>query len=373
MGFGVVAAVAVLYLPLAVNYTWPLFFPAPRLQDSVNTLVNGHAYAVGPGSVEAVRHVDYSHHRMVMLIHTTLGALALSLAMFQFSARLRNRHPAVHRWTGRTYLVLMSISMLTALVFLAATTPVTHFIGGAFDLQLWTLALGTLASAWYALVAIRRGDVISHRAWMGYSIALMMTAPLLRVLWIGVQPLVPQPELLDNLGAAAVLLGVAAPFGAAVAFLLTHQRSSTTAAVRPGAPTVYAGLLAVAIAGSIGYGALFSRLPAEVPPVFVWFHLLPLWLAIGVTLVGVGKSRVRNTPVLEQRWRWMLAGVAAAPIAACITALVAAPVYGTINGFIAGGMVGAPGPITIAFAVAVWSAKPASQSMKSPSLQPVSA
>ncbi|MBH9879409.1 DUF2306 domain-containing protein, partial [Clostridioides difficile] len=93
--------------------------------------------------------------------------------------------PAVHRWVGRAYLAFMSVSMLTAIIFLVAAPYVGHFIGRAFDLQLWALALGTLGSAWYALYAIRNRDMTTHRAWMTYSIALMMTAPLLRVLWIG--------------------------------------------------------------------------------------------------------------------------------------------------------------------------------------------
>jgi hypothetical protein len=80
--FVVIAAVAVLYLPMALTYTWPLFFPAPHLQDGLNTVVNGSDYAVGHGSVQDVRHVDYTHHRVVMLVHTTLGGLALTLAMF---------------------------------------------------------------------------------------------------------------------------------------------------------------------------------------------------------------------------------------------------------------------------------------------------
>jgi len=265
---------------------------------------------------------------------------------------LRTRRPAAHRWIGRAYLALMSISMLTAMVFLIVSMPVNHFGGRAFDLQLWALALGTLASAWYALIAIRSRDLIAHRAWMGYSIALMMTAPLLRVVWIGVQPLIPQAELLDNLGAGAVLLGVAAPFGAAVAFMLT-QRGRPTAGARPVPPSAYGGLLALLAVGSAGYGVLFARLPADIPSVFVWFHLLPAWLASAITLLGARAARATGDPTRERRWTWLFAGVAAAPTAASITALIASPGYGAVNAFTAGGMVGATLPITLSFAIVV--------------------
>jgi uncharacterized membrane protein len=348
--------VAVLYLPLAINYTWPLFSAGvPRLQDGVNTFVNGRAYAVGDGSVEAVRGADYAQHKIVMLIHTTLGALALGLAMFQFSARLRTRRPTMHRWIGRTYLALMTASMLTAITFLLVTTPVKHFIGRAFDLQLWALALGTLGGGWYALYAIRSRDVVTHRAWMGYGIALMMTAPLLRVLWIGIQPVIPQHELLTNLGASAMVLGVAAPFGAAVAFMLTHRgRGSRTA--RPASPRTYAAIVVAAALASIVYAALSADLPDSVPHSLAAYHLVPAWLAMAIALAGVRNARANGDVVREQRWRWLLCGVSAAPAAASTTALLAAPVYTATDAFVAGGMVGAPVAITVAFALVVHAA-----------------
>ncbi|BAX95838.1 hypothetical protein MSTE_00497 [Mycobacteroides stephanolepidis] len=348
------AAVAILYIPLAVNYTWPLFFPgAPRLQDGLNTLINGHAYAVGEGSVEAVRHVDYAQHRTVMAVHTTLGAIALGLAMFQFSTGLRSRYPAAHRWMGRAYLALMSVSMLTAIIFLVAAPYVGHFIGRAFDLQLWALALGTLGSSWFALYAIRNRDVITHRAWMGYGIALMMTAPLLRVLWIGLQPIVPQHDLLTNLGASAIVLGVAAPFGAAAAFVLT-QPVRARVCVPSSASSTYAWIVGVAVLGSAGYAALASRLPDSIPRSLAAYHVVPVWIAIVITLTGVWHARVRDDGAREQRWRWLLCGVASAPVAACLTVLVSAPVYTAPDAVIAGGMVGAPGPIAVAFALIVY-------------------
>ena len=247
--------VVAFYTPLAVNYTWPLFFPGTtRLQDGVNTLLNGREYAVGHGSVESVRHMAYQQYRVVLLIHTVLGSTALALAMFQFSTRLRLRYPSVHRWTGRTYLTLMSISMLTALTFLFLTPPANHFIGPAFETQLRGLAVTTLGSAWYAVYAIRRHDVISHRAWMTYSVAFMMTSPLLRVLWISLQPLIPQHDLLTNLGAASLILGVVAPGTAAMLFVVGFYWARAIGANgwRTGLILMLSGILLVGIAVVLG-------------------------------------------------------------------------------------------------------------------------
>lgn len=351
--FIVVAAITALYLPLALNYTWSLFdTEASRWQDGVNTVINGRAYALNDGSVQSVRQAAYAEHRVVLLVHTTLGALALTLAMFQFSARLRERRPAVHRRIGRAYLTLMTISMVTALIFLYATPPAEHFIGPAFETQLRALAVGTLASAWYAVYAIHNRDVISHRAWMTYSIAFMLTAPLLRFIWIGIQPLVPQHDLLTNIGVGSLILGVVAPGGAAVAFMLTQRPApgqiSTSVSVWR-----YGAALALAVLGSLSYTRLALQLPAPIPHSLVAFHLVPAWIAIGIAVIGVARARTRRTPARERQWRWLLWGFAAAPASAALFSLIVPPAFTAADAIIAGGMDGAGIPITICFAIVV--------------------
>lgn len=345
--------VAALYLPLAVNYTWPLFGSgAPRWQDDVNTTINGAGYALGDGSVDAVRHAAYAQYRVVLVVHTTLGALALILAMFQFSARIRQRRPAVHRWTGRAYLTLMTISMLTALIFLYLTPPAEHFIGPAFETQLRGLAVGTLASAWYAVYAIRKRDMVTHRAWMTYSIAFMLTAPLLRFIWIGIQPLIPQHDLLTNIGVGSLILGVVAPGGAAVAFMAAQQPRpdevpTTTPAWNYGAAV---GLAAV---GSLAYAGLTSRLPEPIPHSLVAFHLVPVWISVALAAASVIRARSRGNTARERQWRWLLWGFAAAPLSASLYSLIVPPDFTAADAIIAGGMDGAAIPITVCFAVIV--------------------
>ena len=342
------------YAPLAINYTWPLFSPGtPRLQDQLNTLINGRTYALGEGSVEAVRHDDYIRHRVMLLIHTTLGAIALILAMFQFSARLRVMRPAIHRWTGRGYLALTTISMLTALTYLIVTPAAKHFIGPAFETQLRGLAVFTLGSAWYGFYAIRRNrDMVSHRAWMTYSVAFMMTSPLLRVLWISLQPVIPQHDLLTNTGAAALILGVAAPGAAALVFMLT-QRDTPAPDARTVPVWVYLAIMALAAVGTVTYTAQCLRLPAPIPHTLAAFHLVPVAVTIAITLVGVRNARVRGDGGREKQWRLLLLGFAAAPVATTLYALIIPPTFTVADGVLAGGMDGAVITITIAMAVVV--------------------
>ncbi|WP_168176070.1 DUF2306 domain-containing protein [Mycobacterium sp. ST-F2] len=354
--FLLTVAIAVGYVPLALNYTWPLFAPQmSHWQDAVNTLINGRSYAVGAGSVESVRHGAYTEHRVVLMVHTTLAALALTLGLFQFSPRLRTRRPAVHRWTGRVYLTLMSVSMLTALVFLYITPPAQHFIGPAFETQLRALAIGTLGSAWYAVYAIRRRDLVTHRAWMTYGIALMMTAPLLRVIWIGIQPLIPQHDLLTNIGVGSIVLGVVAPGSAVFAFMLT-QRAQPDSQVSSSPAWKYGAAVGLAIVGSVAYAALVVRLPAPIPHSLALFHLVPAWITLALAARGVFRARAAGDTVRERQWRWLLWGFAAAPTAASLYAQIVPPVFTTADAVLAGGMDGPVIPITVAFALVVHAA-----------------
>lgn len=354
--FIVTAIVTALYLPLALNYTWPLFDSGvSRWQDVVNTFLNGREYAVDEGSVQSVREAAYAEHRVVLLVHTTLGALALALALFQFSARLRTRRPAAHRWIGRAYLALMSVSMLTALIFLYATPPAEHFIGPAFETQLRALAIATFASAWYAVYAIRNRDVVTHRAWMTYSIAFMLTAPLLRFIWIGIQPLIPQHDLLTNIGVASLILGVVAPGAAAAAFMVS-QRPPPDDVAKPAPAWRYGAAVAVAVAGSLTYTAMTLRLPEPIPHTLVAFHLVPLWIAIALAAVGVARSRNRGDTARERQWRWLLWGFTAAPVSVTLFSLIVPPAFTAADAVIAGGMDGAGIPITICFGVVVHAA-----------------
>ena len=348
--------VVAFYTPLAINYTWPLFFPGTsRLQDGVNTLLNGRDYAVGQGSVESVRHMAYQQYRVILLIHTVLGSTALVLAMFQFSTRLRVRYASVHRWTGRTYLALMTVSMVTALMFLFFTPPADHFIGPAFETQLRGLAVTTLGSAWYAVYAIRRHDVISHRAWMTYSVAFMMTAPLLRVLWISLQPFIPQHDLLTNLGAASLILGVVAPGTAAMLFVATRHDSSTGEDLSVSVWR-YAAILALAAVGSGIYTAMTLRLPEPIPHTLVLYLVVPLACVIALTLIGVRNARTHGNATRERQWRWILLGFACAPLSTALYSLIVPPSFTPADGVIAGGMDGPVITITIALAMVVRSA-----------------
>jgi uncharacterized membrane protein len=108
--------------------------------------------------------------------HVGLAPLALMLMPFQLLPRLRARRPAMHRWIGRSYAVLVLLSGLGGLAMAVGTEagPVAA-TGFALLAVLW---LGTTATGvWKARV----GDIAEHRLWMIRSAALIFAGVTLRL------------------------------------------------------------------------------------------------------------------------------------------------------------------------------------------------
>ena len=111
-------------------------------------------------------------------VHVVGGGLALVLGPLQFWRGLRTRHPIVHRWIGRTYLVAVGAAAFAGL----ALAPVNQAgLVGLFGFG----ALGVLwlLTGWRGYRAIRARDVASHRAWMMRNFALTYAAVMLRI-WL---------------------------------------------------------------------------------------------------------------------------------------------------------------------------------------------
>jgi hypothetical protein len=107
-----------------------------------------------------------------VLLHIFGASVYCVLGALQFHAGLRRRHPAWHRRAGRV-LVLCGLTAALSGVWMAAFYPLP-----ATDMPLVTafrLFFGSAmaVSIAVAFLAIRRRDVVQHRAWMtrGYAIA----------------------------------------------------------------------------------------------------------------------------------------------------------------------------------------------------------
>lgn len=234
LGWLGITLTCIVYAPMASEYMFRFYnFANMQLWDRLYAMIVGKQQALGAGSVFAEQHDVYMQSRLPLLVHTSLGGIIILIAASQFSRGLRQRYLKVHRWAGRVLVVLATISMLTAIMYLVRTGPVGTFSGPPFYAQLWALALGTLASVWAGFLAIRLREINLHQCLMAYAFALLLTAPLLRLLWLGfglAWPDVTQDFL--NV-AGGTTLGLLAPGGAIVASRVLDSRTQVPIGHRP--------------------------------------------------------------------------------------------------------------------------------------------
>ncbi|HEX5379409.1 MAG TPA: DUF2306 domain-containing protein [Phenylobacterium sp.] len=109
-------------------------------------------------------------------VHVAGAATALLLGPFQFLRALRQRHRAVHRWMGRTYVVGCLAGGAGGFVMAFGTTagPVAT-VGFALLAVCWIYAN---VQAWRLAVA---GRFTEHRVWMIRSFAMTFAAVTLRI------------------------------------------------------------------------------------------------------------------------------------------------------------------------------------------------
>jgi uncharacterized membrane protein len=106
--------------------------------------------------------------KWLMALHGPAGALALLLAPFQFSTRLRRRSPRAHRILGRLYVVGVAIAAPVAI-------PIAVVLGpGALVPAATIQTLGWLSTTAVGLYCIRVGNIRQHEEWMTRSYPFAM-------------------------------------------------------------------------------------------------------------------------------------------------------------------------------------------------------
>ncbi|GGT16612.1 DUF2306 domain-containing protein [Nonomuraea spiralis] len=134
-------------------------------------------YLTGDTSLSKIPlNTDVALHYLSIVIHALPGGLALIIGPFQFSTRLRARHPKAHRIAGRVYMI--SIVLATAAALFAATVSTS---GLPAQIAFYLLAAAWLYSLCQGYRAIRRGNVREHRVWMVRNYALTFAAVSLRL------------------------------------------------------------------------------------------------------------------------------------------------------------------------------------------------
>ncbi|HEX8068499.1 MAG TPA: DUF2306 domain-containing protein [Pyrinomonadaceae bacterium] len=120
------------------------------------------------------RHVEPV--KWLLLPHGVAGALALLLAPFQFSARLRKRSMKLHRVLGRLYAAGVVVSAPLAI-------PVAIILGPPSLVMAATIqSCGWLLTTAVAIYCVRRGDIRQHQEWMIRSYPFAMIFVLARAI-----------------------------------------------------------------------------------------------------------------------------------------------------------------------------------------------
>jgi uncharacterized membrane protein len=110
-----------------------------------------------------------------VVVHVLSAVPYAVLGAFQFSSRLRRRHPRWHRTTGK---VVVALGLLVAASGLWMTLFYARQPGTGELSYLFRLVFGSALAACIVLgfSAIRRGDVPTHQAWMTRAYAIAVAA-----------------------------------------------------------------------------------------------------------------------------------------------------------------------------------------------------
>jgi len=128
------------------------------------------------GAGDPVFHARFATFPLMAAFHVLGGGFALLAGGFQFSTRLRAAAPTLHRWLGRTYLLVVLLGGIGGAVLATMATG-----GLVARVGFFLLAMLWLWSGAAAYRAIRTGDVIRHRRWMMRNFALTFGAVMLRL------------------------------------------------------------------------------------------------------------------------------------------------------------------------------------------------
>ncbi len=127
----------------------------------------------------------FADHPALTLLHVLAGAFFLALAPFQFIARIRVRHPRLHRISGRVLVLAAFVSALPAFYFGIAIP-----YGGSVE----AVAIGLFGALFLfalvrAVVAIRAGRTELHREWMIRAFALALAISTVRLAGLLIDPI----------------------------------------------------------------------------------------------------------------------------------------------------------------------------------------
>ncbi|MEM7541709.1 MAG: DUF2306 domain-containing protein [Pseudomonadota bacterium] len=180
----VFTAGCVFYAVLAFDYFLSFGTGREGLWLQLFALLVSSEHVLGSGSVHVDQAIAYRNGYDFLLMHTTMGAIAMAIGPFQFIRAVRRKYPHLHRSAGKIYLLGILLSMIGGLGYLAVTDLDAVFSGAPFAISLLGLDIAVLFTGFLAYKAIRERDIRRHQSWMAFNFGLLLATPVLRLLWI---------------------------------------------------------------------------------------------------------------------------------------------------------------------------------------------
>ncbi len=312
--WGLIALTSLLYGPMAIEYFAHYFTPnAPELWTHVFTWFAGAKHTLGAGSVEVVQHSVYTSSRVSMLFHTVAGGTSILLASLQFYTPFRKKYPQVHRLTGKVFVTIVVISMIGSMSFLIATGPQQSFNGLPFYLQLWLLALGTLASATLGVIAISKGQLKMHQAAMFFCFALLLSAPVLRIEWLFIGGLLDVTHQTSNFFSSLIFGYLVVPCAIAATRLTDFRKPIAYTASLATLKTLDLWIIGAGIMATLAIVMKYTAQVGELTGPTICVMILAVITLTAYALAWLASIRAKNDIAVKE-WRIHLLAYFSSPI-----------------------------------------------------------
>lgn len=149
--------------------------PAALIALSIVPVLAGTARLVELGGGPAVIPTDarFTASPLPIMVHIVCAATYALLGALQFAPRFRSRRPGWHRRAGRV-LAVAGLGVAGSALWLTLFFPPQPGSGTLLFLLRLVFAPAMVGSMVLGVAAIRRRDIMTHRAWMtrAYAIAL---------------------------------------------------------------------------------------------------------------------------------------------------------------------------------------------------------
>lgn len=354
--------------------------------------LNSERYAYGEnGLIETLVHYATmpTLNARILALHNVLGGFCMLFGAIQFWPAMRRSYPRWHRAFGMSYVIGAQVAMVAAASYLLLTPVDKIYDQMTFWVLLWAMALGVTVTLWLAMYHLWRGEIAQHQGYMCLNYGLLLTAPVLRLAWVGMGWIDPAARQIEGAFAAhAILVPLSLLCGYAL-FVVNRwsQRDRLVpATVRAEPQSLWSQGLTVGAVMALIVSALLLVQHLLLTPGLSTLDQAQVWMPAGLlaldqrALVGqpmlrlvftaasvlgllIGawrlwgvRLRSRQRPIFDKRSSWMLAAAAAVGAVVQLSWGVAMglPSFGTLTG---GTLLVFGGLVTLCFAALLaWAA-----------------